>query len=45
MSPDELYSWSDKQVSPQDSRATIGDAIAFLEPFIKADMDIIFFDI
>jgi DegV family protein with EDD domain len=46
VSPDELYRWSDKTgQTPKTAAPTIGDAIAFLEPFIKADMDIIFFGI
>ena len=46
VSPDEIYSWSDKTgQTPKTAAPTIGDAIAFIEPFVKADKDIIFFGI
>lgn len=46
LSPDEIYKWSDKTgQTPKTAAPTIGDAIAFIEPYVKADMDIIFFGI
>ncbi|NLJ97316.1 MAG: DegV family protein [Clostridiales bacterium] len=46
VTPDELYLWSDKtEQTPKTAAPTIGDAIAFLEPFTKKDNDIIFFGI
>ena len=46
VSPDEIYEWSDKTGQPPKTAApTIGDAIAFLDPFVKEDRDIIFFGI
>lgn len=44
--PDEIYRWSDETgQTPKTAAPTIGDAIAFLEPYMKKDMDIIFFGI
>lgn len=44
--PDEIYKWSDKtNQTPKTAAPTIGDAITFMEPFMKEDMDIIFFGI
>lgn len=46
ISPDEIYSWSDETgQTPKTAAPTIGDAIAFLEPFVKKGLDIIFFGI
>ena len=46
VTPDELYLWSDKtEETPKTAAPTIGDSIAFLEPFTKRDLDIIFFGI
>ncbi|NLL72471.1 MAG: DegV family protein [Clostridiales bacterium] len=46
ISPDEIYHWSDKtEETPKTAAPTIGDAIAFLEPFTKKGCDIIFFGI
>lgn len=46
VTPDELYLWSDDtEQTPKTAAPTIGDAIAFLEPFTKRDLDIIFFGI
>lgn len=44
--PEEIYKWSNKTgQTPKTAAPTIGDAIAFIEPFIKEDIDIIFFGI
>ncbi len=44
--PDEIYKWSNKTgQTPKTAAPTIGDAIAFIEPFIKEERDIIFFGI
>lgn len=46
VTPDEIYSWSDNtKQTPKTAAPTIGDAIAFLEPFTKYDVDIIYFGI
>lgn len=46
VTPDELYLWSDKtEQTPKTAAPTIGDAIAFLEPFTEKNFDIIFFGI
>lgn len=46
ISPDEIYSWSDETgQTPKTAAPTIGDASAFLEPFVKKGLDIIFFGI
>lgn len=46
VSPDEIYEWSDKtDQTPKTAAPTIGDAIAFLDPFMKEDKNIIFFGI
>ncbi len=46
LSPEEIYSWSDETgQTPKTAAPTIGDAIEFLEPFIKKDLEIIFFGI
>ncbi|MDD4111420.1 MAG: DegV family protein [Herbinix sp.] len=44
--PEEIYKWSNKTgQTPKTAAPTIGDAIAFIEPFIKEERDIIFFGI
>ncbi|TAH72127.1 MAG: DegV family protein [Anaerolineaceae bacterium] len=44
--PDEIYKWSDKTgQTPKTAAPTLGDAIEFLEPFMKRNLDIIFFGI
>lgn len=46
VSPNEIYKWSDETgQTPKTAAPTIGDAITFLEPFMKEEMDIIFFGI
>ncbi|NLK99967.1 MAG: DegV family protein [Clostridiales bacterium] len=46
VTPDEIYKWSDETgQTPKTAAPTIGDAIAFLEPYMKKEMDIIFFGI
>ena len=46
VSPDEIYKWSDETgQTPKTAAPTIGDAIAFIEPYMKENMDIIFFGI
>lgn len=44
--PEEIYRWSDETgQTPKTAAPTIGDAVAFLEPFVKKGFDIIFFGI
>lgn len=46
VTPDEIYRWSDEtEETPKTAAPTIGDAIAFLEPFTKNYGDIIYFGI
>lgn len=46
ITPDEIYRWSDKTgQTPKTAAPTIGDAVAFIEPFVKEGLDIIFFGI
>lgn len=46
VTPDEIYRWSDETgQTPKTAAPTIGDAVAFLEPFVKKGLDIIFFGI
>ncbi len=46
VSPEELYRWSDETgQTPKTAAPTIGDAVAFLEPFVNKGLDIIFFGI
>ncbi|CRZ34207.1 DegV family protein with EDD domain [Herbinix hemicellulosilytica] len=43
---DEIYRWSDETgQTPKTAAPTIGDAVAFIEPFVKEGLDIIFFGI
>ena len=43
---EEIYKWSNKTgQTPKTAAPTIGDAIAFIKPFIKEERDIIFFGI
>lgn len=44
--PEEIYRWSDETgQTPKTAAPTIGDAVSFLEPFVNAGLDIIFFGI
>ncbi len=44
--PEEIYKWSNKTgQTPKTAAPTIGDAMAFIDPFMKEDRDIIFFGI
>jgi len=46
VTPDEIYRWSDETgKTPKTAAPTIGDAVAFLKPFVKKGLDIIFFGI
>ncbi|HPU62905.1 MAG TPA: DegV family protein [Mobilitalea sp.] len=46
VTPDEIYRWSDATgQTPKTAAPTIGDAVAFIEPFVKEGLDIIFFGI
>lgn len=46
VTPDEIYCWSDETgQTPKTAAPTIGDAVAFLEPFVNEGRDIIFFGI
>lgn len=46
VTPEEIYRWSDETgQTPKTAAPTIGDAVAFLEPFVKKGLDIIFFGI
>jgi len=46
ITPDEIYRWSDETgKTPKTAAPTIGDAEAFLKPFVKKGLDIIFFGI
>lgn len=46
LNTEEIYKWSDETgQTPKTAAPTIGDAIAFIEPFVKMDMDIIYFGI
>lgn len=46
ISPEEIYSWSDETgQTPKTAAPTIGDAIAFIKPYIEEELDIIFFGI
>lgn len=46
ITPEEIYRWSDATgETPKTAAPTIGDAAAFLEPFVKEEKDIIFFGI
>lgn len=43
VTPDEIYRWSDETgKTPKTAAPTIGDAVAFLKPFVKKGLDIIF---
>ena len=46
ISPDEIYEWSNQTgETPKTAAPTLGDAVDFLMPYVKQDMDIIFFGI
>lgn len=46
LTPEDIYKWSDESgQTPKTAAPTIGDAIAFIEPFVKKEMDIIYFGI
>lgn len=46
VTPVDIYRWSDETgLTPKTAAPTIGDAISFLEPFVKKGVDIIFFGI
>lgn len=46
ISPEEIYSWSDETgQTPKTAAPTIGDAIAFIKPYVEEELDIIFFGI
>lgn len=46
LTPEEIYRWSDETgQTPKTAAPTIGDAEAFIEPFVKEGLDIIFFGI
>lgn len=46
VTPEELYQWSDQTgETPKTAAPSIGDAIEFLLPYVKEDMEILFFGI
>jgi DegV family protein with EDD domain len=46
ITPDEIYQWSDRTgQTPKTAAPSLGDAVDFLMPYVKKEMDIIFFGI